>query len=106
VDALVTLVTYIHKVSDRSEDWVAGRLNALLAPAYKKEDIVATVYDQIVERGQAKGERAMLLRQLTVKFGAVGEDVRARVAVANLETIERWAEQFVNATTIEDVLRA
>jgi hypothetical protein len=100
-------VTYISKVSDRKE-WVADQLRAVLAPAHK-EDIVATVYEQLLAEGRAeergKGERAMLLRLLNVKFGAVGDDVRARVAVADVETIERWAEQFVNATTIDDVLR-
>jgi hypothetical protein len=106
VDALVSLVTYIHKVSDRSEDWVAGQLNALLAPAYKKEDIVATVYDQIAERERGKEARAMLSRQLTIKFGPMGEDVAAQIATADVETLERWAERFVTAGTIDDVLRA
>jgi hypothetical protein len=68
---------------------------------------VATVAEQYMERGAAKGRaeatRALLLRQLAVRFGPLGEDVKARVAAADIATVEGWAERFVTASTLAEV---
>ena len=59
-----------------------------------KEEVVLTVPEQT---------RAVLLRMLTVRFGPVGDDVKARVEAADVETLERWAERFATASTMAAV---
>lgn len=45
----------------------------------------------------------MLLRQLERRFGALPEDVIARVRGASVETLDIWADQVLAAATLDDV---
>jgi len=58
------------------------------------------------ERGRAEGEqkgRALLLRMLEHRFGALPEDVRARVLAAEPVHVEEWTLRVLDATVVEDV---
>jgi len=57
------------------------------------------------EEGQRAGKAAMLTRQLTKKFGPLPEEDRSRVAAADETTLDRWSEAFVDAVSIDDLLR-
>jgi flagellar biosynthesis/type III secretory pathway protein FliH len=57
------------------------------------------------EQGLAQGQRALVLRQLERRFGALDEESRERVDRAPLHDLERWAEQLLTAATLEDALR-
>ena len=48
----------------------------------------------------------MLLRQLTRKFGAIDESIRARVLGADAEQLLVWGERVLSAETLEDVFEA
>ncbi|WP_296754329.1 DUF4351 domain-containing protein, partial [Thioalkalivibrio sp.] len=56
------------------------------------------------EEGIGQGEARVLLRQLTLKFGAVPEPVRARLESADAETLLRWSERVLTADRLEDVV--
>lgn len=57
-----------------------------------------------MQQGMQEGEARILLRQLTLRFGELPENVRIRVANADADTLLRWSERVLTADTIEDVL--
>jgi predicted transposase/invertase (TIGR01784 family) len=57
------------------------------------------------EKGQRAGKAAMLTRQLTKKFGPLAEEHRSRVAAADEATLDRWSDAFVDAVSVDELLR-
>ena len=76
------------------------------------EDKVMTTLRQLEERGEARGEargRRVALADtrvnlLTERFHAVPEHARARIAAADLSTLERCMARVLTAPTVEAVL--
>ncbi|MDZ7750170.1 MAG: DUF4351 domain-containing protein [Gammaproteobacteria bacterium] len=59
------------------------------------------------KQGQKQGEAAVLLRQLTRKFGlAAAEAHRAPIEAADAETLLAWSERILDAETPEDIFDA
>jgi predicted transposase/invertase (TIGR01784 family) len=54
--------------------------------------------------GKVEGERVVLRRLLSRKFGELPESVRARLEQASIEELERWTEQLLNASSLEEAL--
>lgn len=54
-------------------------------------------------QGRTEGIRDGLRRQLTRRFGPVSPAVGARLTHATFEQLEWWAEQMVDARTLDDV---
>jgi len=55
--------------------------------------------------GKLEGETSLIERQLTRRFGPPSPDTQARLKAASLEQIEQWAENILDATTLEDVFK-
>jgi hypothetical protein len=53
--------------------------------------------------GRREGEAEVLLRLLRVRFGALPEDVTARLNAADAETLLRWSERVLSAATLDAV---
>lgn len=56
------------------------------------------------EEGRREGEAEMLLRQLRIRFGTLPTDAVARVQTADPETLLRWSERVLRASTLDAVL--
>ena len=56
--------------------------------------------------GLRVGEAEMLLRLLRARFGSVPEDAERRVTTADAETLLRWSERILTASSLEAVLTA
>lgn len=54
--------------------------------------------------GKAEGFAALLSAQITRKFGALPDWAKVRLVAADDVTLQRWAEQILDAECIEDVL--
>ena len=54
-------------------------------------------------KGEAKGLARSLVRLLERRFGPLSPDIAARIAAAELETIERWIDAAIDATALADV---
>ena len=54
-------------------------------------------------QGRREGEAEVLLRLLRVRFGPLPEDVTARLNVADAETLLRWSERILSASTLDAV---
>ncbi|MGB3423419.1 MAG: DUF4351 domain-containing protein [Castellaniella sp.] len=60
----------------------------------------------IAERiGMEKGQAKMLLQQLQHRFGPVDAETTARVQSAELDELETWLLNILDATTLEDVFQ-
>ena len=64
-----------------------------------------TAWD-IEDRGIARGEARVLLKQLRVKFKALSADLEAKVMAAPPEQVDAWAEAILTAATLDEALAA
>lgn len=81
-----------------------------LVEATEKEEVeMMSVADKLRERGRLagllEGQRAVLLKQLAARFGALPEAVVARVQNADATQLERWIERILTAPTLAEVLQ-
>ena len=53
--------------------------------------------------GLRKGEAALLLRQLTRKFGSLSPAIKERIRGADAEQLLDWGERFVDATSLDEI---
>jgi hypothetical protein len=53
--------------------------------------------------GRKDGERKILIKQLTLKFGELPDGILQQIRAADDEHLERWAERILVARTIDDV---
>ena len=61
---------------------------------------------ELLRKGEQEGGAALLLRQLTHRFGPLGEAMSERVRRASPAELEHWAENILDARTLDDVFRA
>ncbi len=54
--------------------------------------------------GKAEGRAEIVLRLLTIRFGAIGEDVKSRVAAASATELDAIAERLLSARTLQEAL--
>ncbi len=59
---------------------------------------------QGIEQGIDRGRAELLLKQLQLKFGDIGEARREQVGRASREELERWAQRVLSATSLDEVL--
>jgi hypothetical protein len=82
------------------------RLMAWLSPAVREkvnemlEEHFPYPQSDFAKEHYARGEADLLIRQLTLRFGELPTDVEERVREADGETLLRWGERFVTATTL------
>jgi len=59
--------------------------------------------EQGMQQGRVEGERAVLEKQLRRRFGLVPSGVTDRLRRASANDIETWAENVLDAETLDDV---
>lgn len=59
---------------------------------------------QGIEQGIERGRVELLLKQLQLKFGDIGEARRQRVERGSREELERWAQRVLSASSLDEVL--
>lgn len=69
------------------------------------EDVM-TAADQLRLEGRLEGQRRLLVRQLRAKFSPLPVEAEQRVAAADEETLERWGEAVLHATSLDEVWSA
>jgi hypothetical protein len=82
------------------------------------EEAIVTLADRLREEGRIKGEqrgelrgslqtqRKVLLKLLTLRFGALPESASSRVNGAATDVLDTWTERVLTAPTLADVLDA
>lgn len=113
IEVLQVIIHYILVVSDTTaDDDLAPIIEQLGQPA--KEALMTTA-DRLRAEGEARGETrgialgetlgraAILLEQLTVKFGHLPVDVTDRVRAAGTGELETWAVRVLTASSLNEV---
>ncbi len=67
------------------------------------EDALADRENKGEAKGRQEGEAAVLLRQITLKFGPPTKTLKARLESADPDQLLEWAERLLGAETLEDV---
>jgi predicted transposase YdaD len=68
------------------------------------QDVLAEGRQEGRQEGRKQGEAAMLLRLITLKFGPPDTQVRHQIATADADTLLRWSERVLTASTLGEVL--
>ena len=58
-----------------------------------------------VKQGIRRGEAQLLLRLLTRRFGTLPNEIQQRLDQATTTELEQWADNILDATTLEEVFR-
>jgi hypothetical protein len=66
-------------------------------------EVVMSGYELLLEKGRIEGVRAMLVRQLRKKFGAVDEATIDRITRAGLAELERWGDRVLEVEALAEV---
>ena len=56
-----------------------------------------------LQEGRVEGERKVLERQLHRRFGDLSPEITVRLSKASSEDLENWAENVLDAKTLDDV---
>ena len=56
-----------------------------------------------LEQGIEQGERSLLYRQLTRRFGPLDQITETRLQQATSDDLERWADNILDADTLDEV---
>jgi hypothetical protein len=59
-----------------------------------------------IKEGVQQGQRELVLRQLTRRFGSLPPDSASRVAGAGRNELERWSDRILDAASLDDVFAA
>lgn len=62
-----------------------------------------TIAEQMRQEGAAERGVQVLMKQLTLKFGAIDEASEARVKAATPEELDRYVERVLTATSLAAV---
>ncbi len=105
LDLFSQLVTYLVAVAEHLPfDVLHGIIVEITA---HPEDIVPTIAQQFHDKGRAEGraegEVAVLLRQITRKFGVPPTAVQDRLSAATPEQLQRWEARILDATSLEEL---
>src|SRR5262249_37590590 len=93
------MVSMVERLLEEEDEWLLElpfqrRIRAEGHAAGRREGEAA---------GRREGEAGGLLRQLRVRFWAPPEDVTARLKAADAETLLRWSERVLSASTLDAV---
>jgi hypothetical protein len=75
-----------HMLNDGIETWT---------DQWKKEGL---------QEGLKQGEARILLRLLSVRFGALPPEIRQKIETADAETLLQWSERILDAESLDDVV--
>jgi len=64
-----------------------------------------TGLEQGMKKGIRQGEAQVLLRQMTLRFGVLPQSAHEHVESADADTLLRWSERVLTASTLDEVFR-
>ncbi len=65
--------------------------------------IISRAREEGMQKGRVEGERALLERLLRRRFGLLSPEVASRLGEASVADLETWAENVLEAPTLDDV---
>lgn len=106
-DLMYTFLVYTSRVHRHTDpDKVQQRIAAPFGFGLPLEGDRVSTLERLVHEGLEKGlqgQRAMLLRLLAKRFGAVPEPIAARVNAAAVPEVDHWFDRALDAGSLDDV---
>ena len=68
--------------------------------------VISRAREEGMEQGRVEGERVVLERQLKRRFGLLSPEVAARLEQASVADLETWAENVLDAPTLDAVFNS
>ena len=68
--------------------------------------VISRAREEGMKQGRVEGERVVLERQLKRRFGLLSPEVAARLEQASVADLETWAENVLDAPTLDDVFNS
>ena len=65
--------------------------------------IVSQAREEGIHQGVVQGERTALLRQLRRRFGELNAETEERVASAEVDQLNQWLDNVLDARTLDEV---
>jgi len=59
--------------------------------------------EEATPKAEARGEAKLLTKFLERRFGPLPDSLRSRLAAADVQTLDRWADRMDSATTLDEV---
>jgi hypothetical protein len=100
-EALGTLFRYLSIVTREKGDDLVETVLASISELPRREGM--NYHDALIEKGRSKGKAEVLLKQLTLKFGAPSPERRATIEGATTDELDQWAERILTAATLDEV---
>ena len=114
--AVAAMTASLHLDAERSTlyfDLVVASLSEAARKSLQAMDPAKYEYQsefakRFIAQGKAEGEiqgrAAVLIKQLTLKFGPLSSTVAEQVQQASADQLDRWAERILDAASLDDVL--
>jgi predicted transposase/invertase (TIGR01784 family) len=110
LEMLEVVLRYYVQASGKLDE---SDIRELIAETARGEDYMQTFIDRYIEQGRQQGlqqglrtgQRALLLRLMARKFGALSEQHQQRIRQADADALLRWSEQMLFASTPDEALR-
>lgn len=96
------VMQYLEEVTKLGEVGLKTAMQQALGNSVAEKILFAG--ERLIERGRREGERAVLLRLLVKRFGALPADAETTVEAATPSDLERMLSRVLTASTLEDVL--
>jgi len=71
-----------------------------------QSDFCRGLFAQGCAEGERSGRAALIVRQLTLRFGPLGTEVQGRIAAASIPEMDALAERLLTARTVQEALAA
>jgi hypothetical protein len=68
------------------------------------KQFVAQGVEKGIERGRLEGRADLVIRLLGVRFGAISDEVRSRIATASLAELDAIGERLLSVQTLREAL--
>ncbi len=109
-EALGAIFRYLSIVTGDDDRNIVDEVLAELSEPVRENAM--SLYDKLIAQGEAKGRAEgeanaladVLSKLLTLKFGALPEDIMARIGSASVDQLDRWVERVLTAESLDDVL--
>jgi hypothetical protein len=69
------------------------------------QDIVQQWERELLEKGRAEGARGMVARQLRGRLGPLDAATENRIAMADVDELNRWSDRIIGAERVDDVFK-
>jgi predicted transposase YdaD len=96
------LLTVLGTIPTKQDESMRNLANSILEVSIAKGRTEGVAQGRI--EGRVEGARAMLRKQMQLKFGSVSAQVDAKVEGASMEQLEMWIERVLTSQSADDIV--